>query len=51
MELTEAFEIIQGIFDFYEDWMAALLQDLQQKDYQRAIDRAWLVFKNPIILY
>lgn len=51
MELTEAFEIVQGIFDFYEDWMTALLQDLQQKDYQSAIDRAWLVFKNPMILF
>lgn len=51
MELTEAFEIVQGIFDFYEDWMTALLQDLQQKDYQGAIDRAWLVFKNPMILF
>lgn len=51
IDLMQAFEIIQGIFDFYEDWMSALLQDIQRKDYQSALDRAWLVFKNPMILF
>jgi len=50
MEIKRVLELIQGIFDTYEDWANALNQHIRQKEYQAAIDEAWKIFKNPMIL-
>lgn len=50
MEIKRVFELVQGIFDTYEDWADQLDQYIRQKNYQEAIDEAYKIFKNPIIL-
>ena len=50
MEIKRVLELIQGIFDTYEDWSNALNQHIRQKDYQATIDEAYKIFKNPMIL-
>ena len=50
IQLKEGFEIIQGVFDYYQDWESAVEEAIAEGDYQRAIDNCWLVFNNPIML-
>ena len=50
LSLAEGFEIIQGIFDFYEDWSEAMEQEIRARNYQRVVDIAWQVFQNPLLL-
>ncbi len=50
MDETQAFEIVQGGFDFYEDWLDRITQAAQDGDFQRVIDQAWKVFHNPLLL-
>lgn len=51
MKVDQAFEIIQGVFDFYEDWHNMLLETCEAKDYQKLIDSCWHVFHNPLLLF
>ena len=44
IQLKEAFEIIQGVFDYYQDWETAMEEAVADGDYQRAVDSSWLVF-------
>ena len=48
--LQEGFEIIQGIFDYYNDWEANVLRLVTEKKYQELIDSCHLIFHNPIAL-
>lgn len=48
--VTQAFEIIQSVFDFYEDWMAEISSKIESGAYQDAIDQLWQVIHNPIVL-
>ena len=50
MDLITGFEIIQGVFDYFQDWMDQLLQMVRGRNYQGIIDLAWQVFRNPLIL-
>ena len=50
IQFDEAFEIIQGIFDFYEDWDAAIVSAAEQGDYQKILDESWHCFHNPMVL-
>lgn len=50
MDETQAFEIVQGIFDFYEDWLDRITQAAEVGDFQRVVDQAWQAFHNPLIL-
>ena len=47
-QLKEGFEIIQGVFDYYQDWESEVETAIKEGDYQRAIDASWLVFNNPM---
>lgn len=49
-DVTEAFEIVQSIFDYYEDWLNQILETIHRKDYQTLVDQAWNAFHNPLIL-
>jgi hypothetical protein len=51
IDVRQTFEIIQGIFDFFEDWIDKVLDSAYQKDYQRMVDLAWQVFHEPIMLF
>lgn len=51
MKVDQAFEIIQSVFDFYEDWHNMLLEACEIKDYQKLIDSCWHVFHNPLLLF
>ena len=50
IQFDEAFEIIQGIFDFYEDWDASITAAAEQCDYQKILDESWHCFHNPMVL-
>lgn len=50
IKLKQAFEIIQGIFDYFQDWESDIEEAIEEGDYQRMIDRCWLVFQNPLML-
>ncbi len=47
---TQAFEIIQSVFDYYQDWLDRIVAFIRAKDYQALVDLAWQVFQNPLIL-
>ncbi len=49
--LQEGFEIIQGIFDFYNKWEATLLRFTAHKRFQEFIDSCHPIFHNPIVLF
>ena len=48
--LIQAFEIIQSVFDFYEDWLAAITSKIEEGAYQEFVDLLWSVIHNPIVL-
>ena len=50
IRLKEAFEIIQGVFDYYQDWEAEIEEAVADGDYQHVIDCCWRVFSNPMTL-
>ena len=50
INVKEAFEIIQGVFDYYQDWEADMEAAVAKGDYQHMIDKCWLVFNNPMML-
>lgn len=47
---TQAFEIIQSVFDYYEDWLERIMSAVRAKDYQALVDHAWQALQNPLIL-
>ena len=50
MEINRVFELVQSIFDTYEDWTENLQRYLQWMDYQKFMDEACKLFKNPMVL-
>lgn len=50
MNVNQAFEIIQSVFDFYNEWYSDVQSIVNPEDYQQVIDASWLIFHNPIIL-
>lgn len=51
INLTEAFEIIQGTFDYFEDWIQSVIDALDEGNYQEVISLSWQVFRNPLVLF
>ncbi len=49
-EVSQGFEIIQDIFDFYDDWYGRMWEAMRQGDYQTAVDDCWQIFHNPMVL-
>ncbi len=47
---NQIFEMIQFAFDFYDDWFEEMLDCIETADYERAIDKSWPIFHNPILL-
>ena len=48
--LQEGFEIVQGIFDYYNVWEANILRLASEMKFQELIDSCHLIFHNPITL-
>lgn len=51
MEITRVFELVQSIFDAHEDWISRIKEMVAQQDYQAAMDQAYKLFKNPLVLF
>lgn len=51
MDVTQAFEIIQSVFDFYEDWLDHFVSLSRSRNYQEAINLSWQIFHNPLMLF
>lgn len=49
--ITEAFEIVQCVFDFYEDWMSDIMDLIKAKNYRELVNSCWSVFHNPMVLF
>ena len=49
MNCQQAFEIIQSVFDIYDDWISGLLPVAGTEDYQRIVDESRQIFQNPVI--
>ena len=51
MSMTQGLELIQSVFDFYQDWIDDIKHYLNGYYYQKVIDLSWNVFHNPILLF
>lgn len=51
IDITQTFEIIQSVFDYFEDWSHQIHLASDEQDYQKVIELAWQVFHNPLILF
>ena len=51
MSITQGMELVQSVFDFYQDWIDEIKQQLKDFNYQKVIDLSWNVFHNPILLF
>lgn len=50
LSIKEAFEIIQGVFDYYQDWESRIQETIQQLDFQSMLDSCEILFQNPMLL-
>ncbi|SFB06465.1 PucR C-terminal helix-turn-helix domain-containing protein [Acetitomaculum ruminis DSM 5522] len=50
IDVETAFELIQYIFDFYDDWYTSVLTAATQNDYQTVINNSQKLFHNPMVL-
>lgn len=48
VNLAEGFDIIQSVFDFYDDWQQNILELVLQRSYQDLVDACFRVFHNPM---
>lgn len=46
----EAVEVVQSVFDYYDDWDFTIREAAIQMDFQKIIDKSWHIFHNPIVL-
>lgn len=44
------FNVVQGIFEFYNDWTDSIQQAAFDMDFQKILDESWFFFGNPLIL-
>lgn len=49
-DVNEAFELIQSVFDFYEDMNAQVEEAIDEGDFQKVVDSCWHGFRNPLTL-
>ena len=46
----EALELVQTVFDSYNDWDMQIREALLVRDYQRVVDCSCSIFNNPVVL-
>ena len=44
----EAFEIVQGVFDFFQDWETNLQTFIRNNDFQKIVDSCEILVQNPM---
>lgn len=44
----EAFEIIQGVFDYFQDWEADLQAFIRKNDFQKIVNSCEILIQNPM---
>lgn len=50
MDIKQAFEILQSVFDFYNDWNVTVQNAVNHMEHQTVINESWHIFHNPINL-
>lgn len=50
IEYNYVFNIVQGIFEFYNDWTETVQQAIFELDFQKLLDECWFFVGNPVIL-
>ncbi|MDD7388784.1 MAG: helix-turn-helix domain-containing protein [Lachnospiraceae bacterium] len=50
IDAQEAVEIVQSVFDYYDDWDFSVREAARKMDFQKIIDKSWHIFHNPIVL-
>ena len=50
LSVLEAFEILQGVFDYYQDWEARVEEDVRKGNYRDIIEQTEFIFRNPILI-
>ncbi len=51
MDLRTGFEVVQSVFDYFEDWKSCMQEDINALNFQAAISLAWQVLRNPLVLF
>lgn len=49
-DITEAFELVQSVFDFFEEWSRVITEFASAGNFQGMVDRCRQVFNNPILI-
>lgn len=50
IDAQEAVEIVQSVFDYYDDWEIIIREAITKMDFQKVVDKSWHIFHNPIVL-
>ncbi len=50
IEYNYVFNVVQGIFEFYNDWTETVQQAIIEMDFQKLLDECWFFVGNPVIL-
>ena len=50
MDVEIAFEIVQSIFDYYDDWKTSVINVAAQHDYEMLLNVTQQIFHNPLLI-
>lgn len=50
MDVEVAFEIVQSIFDYYDDWKTSVINVAAQHDYEMLLNVTQQIFHNPLLI-
>lgn len=50
MPVNEIFEVVQGVFDLYDDWFSRITELADRHDYQGIVDAGRTIFQNPLVI-
>ncbi|MBE6014849.1 MAG: hypothetical protein E7241_05740 [Lachnospiraceae bacterium] len=50
MDVDVAFEIVQSIFDYYDDWKTSVINVAAQSDYEMLLNVSQQIFHNPLLI-
>ena len=50
MPLAEGFELIQNVFDYYDDWYSSIRELTAKRDYSGVVNSCWPILHNPVLL-
>ena len=50
MSLTQGFELVQNVFDYYEDWYDRIRELVEDRKYDEIINISWPILRNPVVL-